>query len=175
MPAPLRPHDFVQYVDAFLATAKRLVGTDQPPVWRPGRDDGCLRVKYPIEIDGELRGESLIVDAFPDRTPIDYHVLIEVGPAVCRVDFEPHGTHTNEIFGPIGGLSPIVNGPHYHSWPINKHFFVSTVSAIKLQNAVPLASNLRQFDAVFRWFASENNIRLDGQIDIALPPRTRIL
>lgn len=175
MPAVTSAAEFVSYIDAFLAAEKYLVGLGVRQDWRPGRDDGCWRVKYPIEVDGEQRGESLIVDAYPDRTPVEFYILIEFGQVICRVDFEPNGGHTNDIWGPVPDLAPLVSGPHYHAWELNKHYFKSTTRAIELHNAIALPDNLRRFAAVFRWFAAQNNIRLNGPLELDLPPRTRIV
>lgn len=86
----LTPAEFVQYVDRLMVAEKLIVGIDQPQTWRDGRDEGCLRVKYPIEVEGEQRGEFLIIDAFPNESPVRYHVMVTVADrTVDRLRIRP--------------------------------------------------------------------------------------
>lgn len=171
----MKASEFVAYVDAFMSADKELVGRDGHEIWQPGRDYGSQRVKLPIRSGGELGGESLIVDAFPDRSPTEYHILIDISGAVCRVDFEPYATHPNPIDAIENGLQPVVTGPHFHSWEHNKGLFTGTNRPPKLNYAEPLAPNLRQFDSVLRWFCARHKIRIEWPRAIELPPRTRLL
>jgi hypothetical protein len=59
--------DLTAAVDAFMATPKRLVGHDTVPQWGPGFSPQEAEVKYPLEVQGELRGASLMVYADSPR------------------------------------------------------------------------------------------------------------
>jgi len=51
--------------DAFMATQKRILGHDSVAQWGPGFSPHEAVMKYPLEIEGELRGAQLMVVSFP--------------------------------------------------------------------------------------------------------------
>ena len=95
---------------------------------------------------------------------------------VVRLDYTDE-THANSISGVLAGVVPqTVEGPHYHSWPLNKRFFKGGSLAPQLHDAVPYVGAARTFDAVLRWFCSDTGIeQLPPGHMIALPPFERLL
>lgn len=75
----VNPQDFIQYTSAFLAAEKILLGADQVPSWRTVYDSERQRLKLPLEINGEQKGESLIIDACPDDSPPKFREIV-----ICR-------------------------------------------------------------------------------------------
>ncbi len=68
-------------------------------------------------------------------------------------------THANSVDGMLAGsVPPIVQGPHYHAWPLNRRFFRGSAKPPKLHDAVPYNEAGRTFDAVLRWFCNDTNI-----------------
>lgn len=170
----MTPDEFVRYVDAFLSARKTLVGADEPLIWGQTRTTEGKRLRLPLLMDGEARGESLVLDVFPDRNPPTYHLMVVIEPTVCRVDYDPGAVHPNDVFGPIS-LPVQVEGPHYHSWPVNRYRFKTASYAVPLGNAVLLPKAPMSFDNVLRWFCTDNNIELPPKHTIELPPRTKLL
>lgn len=165
--------EFQQYVDAFMMANKALVGANDSPLWERGRDEGSQRLKLPISVDDEQRGESMIIDTFPDSDQLLFHIVIEVrGHAVSRLDFEPMGIHSNPL--DVGNGKLLVHGPHVHEWQANKRRFTGGSKPVKIPYATPLPSQLRQFDATLRWYCTMHNIYL-GAHSVNYPQKTRLI
>jgi len=150
--------ELVDAVDAFMATPKRIVGYDSSPQWGPGFTPYELETKYPLEIEGELRGAQLMIVAFPRQRDLKFRVGILFPAMICRLDYTDE-THGNSITGFLSGTVPEeVIGPHYHSWPVNRRLFRGTLRSPKLLDAVPFDRPGRTFDAILRWFCSDTKI-----------------
>nr|RAV91175.1 hypothetical protein DBT53_11535 [Aerococcus mictus] len=154
--------NLVAAVDAFLKAPKRIIGADSAPVWRDGFSPAEVEMKYPLEIEGEMRGASLMVVGFPRERALKFRLGILFPAMVCRVDFTDE-VHANTLMVPTDGIPGIVKEPHYHSWSLNRRFFRAMSKPPKLHNAEPLPCAGRSFDAVLRWFCTDTNIE-------ALPP-----
>jgi hypothetical protein len=171
-----RDADIRSAVDAFLATPKRIVGYDISPLWAPGYAPGTVEMKYPLEIEGELRGAQLMIVGFPRERELKFRVGILFPAMICRLDYTDE-THQNSATGVLAGaVPPEVVGPHYHSWPLNRRFFRGTVRPVELHDAVPYLEPGRTFDAILRWFCTETNIeQLPPDHLIALPRADTLL
>lgn len=158
--------------DAFLAAPKRIAGVDRAGHWVPGRLKNELEMRYPLEVAGELGGAQLMVIGFPRERGLKFRLGILCPAMICRIDFTDE-THGNSLFGIADGLPPAVQGPHYHSWPINRRFFRGVTKAPELHDAVPFEGRgHRSFDAVLRWFCADTNIEPPpNDHAIALPPQ----
>ena len=166
---------FIAAVDAFLLSDKRLIGADMLPRWAEGRDRGERRIKLPIEVNGELRGQSLVISAYPNHPTRRFHLSVVFEPAVCRVDFHEDVTHANPLMLPDDGLPRFVKGPHYHPWRRNRRFVRSDVHVARLRVAEPLGALAKvSFDSVFRWFCADNKIQLPDKLEIELPGREEL-
>lgn len=162
--------DFIAAVDAFLPLQKTLVGAHIRPVWRPGREPGEYKLLLPLEIDGEQRGQQLLLLAYPNNPTLMFKIGIQfLDHVICRLDFELEAVHGNNFSLWGDGLPYIVSGPHWHKWEINRSHVHSTGFPFKLPNAVPY-SNSRQFDATLRFYCAERFIEI-GKHEIDLPPR----
>lgn len=162
--------EFVEAVDAVIAAPKVLVGSESP-VWQPGRDADERRIKLPLEIDGEQRGSFLIVSAFPDRAVPGFCIGIACFDKVIdRLDFEPDAAHGNP---PNEGLKPVVHGPHWHPWELNRLHVGPTRRFAKLRRAESFTA-AQKFDATLRWYCGKRNIEI-GQHGIDLPRREKLL
>jgi hypothetical protein len=168
--------DFVDAIDAFWATPKRVVGYDSPPQWGLGFSVHERVMKYPLEIAGELRGSQLMVVGFPREPGLKFRVGILFPGMICRLDYTGE-THVNSLSGiEAGTVPPDVTGPHYHSWPLNKRFFKGVTKPPELLDAVPYDEPGRTFDAILRWFCTDTNIEsLPPDHRIALPIREFLL
>ena len=162
--------DIVDAVDAFMATPKRIVGYKSPPPWGPGFTPNELETKYPLEIEGELRGSRLMIIGFPRERQLTFRIGILFPAMICRLDYTDE-THVNSVDGYLSGKVPEqVTGPHYHSWSLNRRFFRRMSNATQLRDAVPFSEPGRTFDAILRWFCSDTNIeQLPPDHLIALP------
>lgn len=115
--------DIVGAVNVFMATPKRIVGFDTPPQWGDGYVPNEMELKYPLEIEGELRGAQLMIVGFPRERDLKFRIGILFPAMVCRLDYTDE-VHGNSASGVMAGNVPAeVVGPHYHSWPINRRFF----------------------------------------------------
>jgi multimeric flavodoxin WrbA len=89
----------------------------------PGFNQYEVVMKYPLEIEGELRGAQLMVVGFPRERKLKFRIGILFPAVICRVDYTDE-THVNSISGGFLGAVPYsVTGPHYHSWVLNRRFF----------------------------------------------------
>lgn len=162
---------FVEAVDAFMPLPKRLVGADAP-TWQSGRSADELRLKLPIQIGGELRGQHLVIKAFPNYHNLMFQMGISFDEkVVCRIDFELDGSHGNNL-NP-GVLPSLIKGPHWHSWELNRDLVWSVLHHDKLQRATPFTET-HKFDATLRWYCAKRNIAL-GHHGIEFPIRERLL
>jgi hypothetical protein len=168
--------DIIAAVDAFMAAPKRIVGHDVAPQWGPGFTPHERVMKYPLEVQGEQRGAQLTVVAFPHQRDVKFRLGILFPGMICRLDFTDE-THANSLSGALSRhVPPLVDGPHYHSWPINRRFFRGVTKPPKLHDAVPYREAGRTFDAVLRWFCADTNIDpLPRGHRIVLPPPDLLL
>jgi hypothetical protein len=166
------PRDICDAVDAFMATPKRIIGADLPGEWLPGYRPNEREMKYPLEVEGELRGAQLMVVGFPRERQLKFRVGILFPAMICRLDHTDE-THTNSLGGiDYLGLPPIVVGPHYHSRAINRRFFRGATVPPKLHDAIPHGAPGRSFDAILRWFCADTNIEAPpANHAIGLPPQ----
>jgi hypothetical protein len=167
--------DTVAAITAYMAARKRIVGHDTAPIWAPGFTVHEVVMKYPLEVEGELRGQLMIV-GFPRQRQLKFRLGILAPAPVCRLDYTDE-THANSADGAAQKLVPLtVAGPHYHSWPINRRFFRGVTTPPKLHDAVPYDAPGRTFDAILRWFCADTNINsLPGSHLISLPEPSELL
>lgn len=168
--------DFVAAVDAFYPVKKVLVGADIPPSWTQGY--GPLNSEYklllPIEIDGEQRGQYLMVLAYPNNHTLMFKIGMKFfSHVVCRLDFELEATHANNFRAWGDGLPLMVIGPHWHKWGLNRSMVTSIGFPLQLHNAVPFDAS-RRFDAVLRNYCADWSIEL-GQHLIELPKKDTLI
>lgn len=159
----------VAAITAYMAARKRIQGFDFAPTWAQGFSRHEVVMKYPIEVGGELQGQLMVV-GFPLQRELKFRLEILFPGPLCRLDYTDE-THPNSADGVLSGAVPaFVNGPHYHSWPLNKRFFRGATKPPELHDAVPYEEAARTFDAVLRWFCADTNIEsLPGSHLIALP------
>jgi hypothetical protein len=150
--------DLTAAADAFMASPKRVLGAEFPPQWAPGFTPHEAVMKYPLEVQGELIGVQLMVVGFPRERVLKFRLGILFPAMICRLDYTDE-THANSVDGMLAGsVPPIVQGPHYHAWPLNRRFFRGSAKPPKLHDAVPYNEAGRTFDAVLRWFCNDTNI-----------------
>jgi hypothetical protein len=167
--------EIVAAVTAYMAARKRIIGYDTAPTWGPGFSVHEVVMKYPLEVEGELRGQLMVV-GFPRERDLKFRLEILLPGPVCRLDYTDE-THPNSLEGYTMGLVPLsVTGPHYHSWPVNQRFFRGVTKPPKLHDALPYDEAGRTFDAILRWFCTDTNIEsLPGGHLIALPEPSELL
>jgi len=153
-------------IDAFMAERKTIIGFDVPPRWGTGYTPHERVMKYPLEIEGEQRDAQLMIVCFPREPELRFRIGILFPAMICRIDCTDE-THPNSISGAASGdVPPIVTGPHYHSWPLNRRFFKGSSIASRLHDATPFAA-AGSFDGCLRWFCADTGIE-------SLPPGHRI-
>ena len=167
--------DLLVAIDAFMNAPKRILGTDVAPTWGPGFTSHEREMKYPIEVDGEASGAKLMIVSFPMASALKFRLGLTLPAMACRLDYTDE-THPNSLEGIKAGLPPVVTGPHYHSWTLNRRFFRGSLTPPKLHDAVPFLIQAHTFDAILRWFCSD--VQIDGlppDHRIALPRRDRLI
>lgn len=160
-----------------MSAEKIPIGIDVPQIWQPGRElgSGEYTIKIPLEVNGEIGDQKLIINASPESTMLKFSILITFEPAISRLDFDAGEIHLNSHAISADNLDAVVRGSHYHSWELNKRFFTHSAKAIELHNAVPLKENIHQFDSALRWFCADNKIILGHNHRIELPLRHTLL
>lgn len=167
--------DVAAAVDRFLATPKLIVGSDMPLAWAQGHSESERVIYLPLEIEGEQTGAKLMVVGFPRERSLKFRLGILFPGAVCRLDYTDE-THPNTLSAPEDGIPPIVTGPHYHTWRVNRRFCRGGQLPPKLHNAELYQASARTFDSVLRWFCSDNRVEgLPGNHSIQLPTTDRLL
>lgn len=153
--------DLLAMVDTFMAETKTIVGADGPYNWRPGYSAHERATDFPLQVEGEQRGAKLLIVGFPRAKELKFRLSICFNAAICRLDYTDE-YHPNSLHAPAG-LPPFVQGPHYHSWPLNRQFFRGTLTPPDLHLAEPFTNPARTFDAILRWFCADTKI-------VGLPP-----
>lgn len=165
--------DFIKEVTDFLAKDKSLAGIDMPVQWQPNRDPSELCIKLPIELDGVVSEQRLIVVYFPASEMLRFSILIVYRVAICRMDFDETGGHTNG-FANLENLPMTIQGSHFHRWSSNLRFVKGNGQLEELDNAEAIPGSIRTFDAALRWFCDEVKIALPHNHSIALPAQVLI-
>ena len=167
--------DLAVAVEAFLAAPKLINGADQPYQWRNGYSQHERIARFPIEIGGESpEAARLEIVGFPQATELKFRLCLCYNCCICRLDYTDE-THLNAMRIAADGVPHSVQGPHYHSWAINRRFFRGASTAPKLANAGPFDLQV-SFDSILRWFCQETNIeQLNGGHLIELPSRDRLI
>lgn len=166
-------NEYLAAVDLFLSIDKILLGADSAPVWQPGREVDSLAVKYPLEIQGELLGQYLFVNAYPQHPTERFSIGISYGSCIARLDSHHEVTHGNNLGATQAGLPVLIHGAHFHPWTINKQFVISPSTPYKLKLAKSFAA--LSFDSSLRWFCGEHKIQLPPRHEIELPRRSKLL
>jgi hypothetical protein len=153
--------EIVAAVDAFLAATKIVVGAGSPVSWADGYNPNEKVIYLPLEVEGELTGAKLMVVGFPAAKSLKFRLGILFPGAVAH---------------PSENLPAIVEGPHYHSWRLNRRFCRGSALPTKLHNAQSFSIAARTFDSILRWFCADTNIEgLPPDHRIELPVRTTLL
>lgn len=167
--------DYLSALDQFMESEKTIVGADQPYSWSDGHSRHERVARFPLEVYGEQKGAHLMVVGFPDSPYLKFRLGLCFGAPLCRLDYTDE-CHQNSLLIPEDGVPFLVNGHHYHSWPINRRFFKGMASPPRLHNAVEFSTNARTFDSVLRWFCEDTRIvGLPPGHLIELPRRERFL
>jgi hypothetical protein len=129
--------NLLDVIDRMMAAPKIAGGVDLPPIWRDGWPGQEPAASFPLEIEGELRGLEgmrLLVVGLPDAPGLQFRLGILLQGSVCRLDHTDE-VHANSYRMPEDALPPLVRGPHYHSWILNRRFFKGVTSPPLLRNA----------------------------------------
>lgn len=166
--------DMLQALDAFMVAPKRVAAASQPFQWRQGYSPHEVLVQLPLEVSGEGSDAKLQVVGFPRASFLKFRLSLCFNAAICRLDYTDE-FHPNAHCVDADGVPPAVNGPHYHSWPLNRRFFRGASAAPKLHNAATFAMSAR-FDSILRWFCEDTRIEaLPYDHVIALPTSDTML
>jgi hypothetical protein len=153
-------------LDEFMAETKVIRGVEAGYSWKPGYTPHEVVADFPLEVAGEMHGAKLSVVGFPRATELKFRLMVCFNAAICRLDYTDE-THPNTLVEPFDLLKPLVDGPHYHSWPLNRRFFRGVTTANKLHLAEEFTNSARTFDSILRWFCSDTKI-------VGLPPNHMI-
>lgn len=164
-------------VDAFLGAEKSLTGTAK---WHDGTGDGDWRTSYVVLAEGEHVGAALDLTAYPhiptDREDCRFTITLNCPQPIWRIDFEPPDKgHTNPLDRSRFLGEGLVYGPHYHSWPDNRHIATKAMLPKELGCARTLPPQIRRWEQAFRWFCGETGITLPSGAMLELPKRSRLV
>jgi len=172
---PTAAAEYLAALDRFMAAEKVIQGADLPFRWADGYSRHEKVVRFPLAVGGEIHGAHLMVVGFPDATDLKFRISVCFTGALSRLDFTDE-YHPNSLRMVDDGVPAAVNGPHYHSWGVNRRFFKSATSAVELKNAVRFEPAARTFDGILRWYCKETRIvGLGPGHRIELPRRERLL
>jgi hypothetical protein len=168
-------HAGLASIDAFMASPKRVLGADTALRWGLGFNSHERQIRYPLEVAGESSGSQLMIVCFPGERTLKFRLGILYDGMICRLDYTDE-THLNSADGVVDhGLAPIITGPHYHSWSLNRRFFRGVTAPPRLHDAIPYHGGARTVDAVLRWFCTDTEIEsLPANHRIELPSPTEL-
>jgi hypothetical protein len=152
----------LETLDAFMNAEKDIVNADfQNGRWEDTHIQAEKIMKWPLALaeTGEiLPGASLGITTHLTRRDMPiFRIQVFCPIALARLDHADE-IHPNNLSDVMAGIVPaFVDGPHYHSWPLNRRFF-SPNQVIELKNATLFTSGAASFDAALRWFCDENRI-----------------
>lgn len=159
-------------------TLRELVEADKliaaPTEWGPsGR---CLELKLALEIDGVIEEQfffrATALAHLPDQQVVfqlEYHgVRIPGGTGpLCRLEWEPKGTHSNRGRGPAEWQFIDQSGSHFHSFEDNW----SQKNGALLRDNLPIARPVSQPIQGFReCLAAVGNLFRINNIDVVKTP-----
>lgn len=167
--------DLTKAIDAFVEVRKTILGANTGYSWGYGYSQNERVVRFPIEVDGQSSSAArLEVVGFPQSNDLKFRLSLCWNAAVARLDYTDE-THSNTLRQHDDQIPASVTGPHYHSWKLNRRFFIGAASIPKLQNAEPFIVHA-SFDSILRWFCHDLNIsQPQGGHFISLPPRDLLL
>lgn len=164
--------EFIAEVDRLLEVQKTLAGTESIE-WQDGRTIGSKVIKIPIAVAGIQFGTQLVVNAYPQE-PGRFSFLLVHKIAISRLDVTDDGEiHGNFQALPNENLPPLVNGPHFHEWALNRRLIEGSNKLQKLPLARPFYQT-RNFNSALRWFCAEVKIELPFDLALELPPREQL-
>lgn len=159
-------------VDRFLSCDKTLVG-DGDWVCDPS-DDECW-LKFTIAVAGVPTQSTFEVVDYPVAQPRGFGMTLNVPPCVWRLDFDPPWKiHTNDV-PEFHECQPLIRGPHYHPWHLNRRFHKGKNIPSELPLALPLDEGIKSFKSALDWFCAQVKITFEkGQLP-ELPPAGRLI
>ena len=158
MPSPI-----AAVIDELLTAPKVIAGT---PAWVQASRAGHVSWSAMLETeDGEPTSIKWIVDAAPTWSdkPFSIHLAYRSRP-IWRVEMAEFCSHMNRPGAPAGCKVGLIQGPHQHSWALNKHLCSRAEPPDRLCYAVQMAPQIRGLDNTMRWFCGEAQIVIDFQL-----------
>lgn len=123
--------ELIDAVDAFVAAPKTIHGAFEPYTWGPGYNQFERKTSFPLEVGGELpEAARLEIVGFPQAQALCFRLSLCYNAAICRLDYTDE-THANTMKTEAEGLPFEVTGPHFHSWRLNRRFFVNSPKVIQ--------------------------------------------
>jgi hypothetical protein len=167
--------DVVRAIEKFISSKKHIVGADRGYDWGPGYSPHERKAKFSLDFGGELNDAIRFeVIGFPQAESLKFRLSLCFHTLICRLDYTDE-THTNPLDAQKLGCALQVTGPHYHSWPLNRKYFLEYGFDVKLRIAKPFEMEA-SFDSILRWFCDDMNIDpLPADHLIELPRRERLL
>lgn len=167
--------DLLEALDAFVAEPKTILGAASAYTWGPGYSAHERKVEFPLLFRGESdKAARMEVVGFPGARELKFRISLCYNAAICRLDYTDE-THPNTRRLQTDNLPAKVQGPHFHSWELNRRFFKGAATVPRLELAEPFTVN-GGFDSLLRWFCSRMTIEQppNGHY-ISLPKRDTLL
>ena len=155
---------FRNLIDAFMAEKKVMVGDAQ---WNKGprfETEGQRRSLQTLAINGEICPVKMVIDEYPSHVGLKFSIALVCEVEVVRLDYGKISWHVNHHPLPEGVPFGRIDGPHIHSWPLNRSLFSSNLFPDALYWAVPIPQNLKSFSNTFRWMCGEHNVECEKEI-----------
>ncbi|WP_188529207.1 hypothetical protein [Sinisalibacter lacisalsi] len=154
--------DQISDVDRFLANESKVLDGFQPH-WTHAKGYRDYQLAWPISEEDTGRTRAHLRFRLPDQ---DFRFpsisLIFRGQNVARVDqAPPEVCKPNHPAAQRLGLPHQVCGPHFHSWEDNREI-VRGSEQWHLPVRRPIHEELNDLDAMFFWFCSQTNVRIEA-------------
>lgn len=134
------------------------------PDWRPVDDNGRIRWRAPLSIDGAtIEGLAIHANCIASEAGRDVAIILEYRPAgsafgaIDRVDWKPSAPHSNKGIGPEEFKFSILRGSHRHFLTDN----LTSEGKLRTGNlpvARPINEDLPTFESLVDFVARIYNI-----------------
>ncbi len=154
-------------IDTFMSEAKVMVGQAD---WAAGPRflrEGQQRYLQTLAISGETAPIRLMIDTYPKFSGREFTICLvhqEAGVEFVRCEYGTAVFHVNAPPLPDGVTFGRVDGPHIHSWRLNRQLFDSNRVPNQLLWAEKIPANVKGFPNTFRWLCGEHRIECHRDI-----------
>lgn len=167
--------DIIEEVDFLVNSKKTITGT---PEWQRTAYPNQYRWLATTAINSLPSKLKLVVDAYPNQSPLTFTLNILCSTSIMRLDYgqtERHNNRKVKNYFPTDLDLGWIYGSHLHSWNANRVLATNKKLPEKLSFAEVLPKNVKNFYQAFRFFCGKANITISENLVPQYPEREYLL